>query len=369
MEHINYSTLFFLVSLVFALSLLVFHFLLKRKTTLKKKNETGERFAIQSKPIIGGTVFFASVISAIICVFINGLLQYNTNESGIFTNGQLIEFIALAVCCILAFGMGYIDDVNNFSPLFKLIFQLICSAILITTDVHIATSDNIFLNYALTVFWVVGIMNSINMLDNMDGVTASTALIIFLGLFGIAFVEGFCSEQIILLFIIASLIAFLFGNWHPAKMYMGDNGSQLLGVLLAYFSIKFVWNSADDIKGFNYSQVIFIGMMFLVPLIDTTTVAVNRFLAGHSPFVGDRYHTTHCWVYKGLSIPQTVLLLDFITLVGSVATWYFITYYNARLTITMALIAFAYMTIVFLVAYIMNLIIRKENNLLNHKHE
>ena len=368
-EHINYSTLILIASLVFVVSLLGYHLLLKRKISLKKKNDTGERFAAQTKPIWGGTVFFASVISAIICVFINGLLQYNTNESGIFTNGQLIEFIALAVCCILAFGMGYIDDVNNFSPLFKLIFQLICSAILITTDVHIATSDNIFLNYALTVFWVVGIMNSINMLDNMDGISATTTLIILMGIFGIAFVENCFSDQIILLFIITSLIAFLFWNWHPAKMYMGDNGSQLLGIMLAYFSIKFVWNSAGDIKGFNYSQIIFIGMMFLVPLTDTTTVAVNRFLAGHSPFVGDRFHTTHCLAYKGLSIPQAVLLLDSITIIGTIATWYFITYYDALLSIPMAFILLAYMTIVFSVAYILNLLIRKENNLLNHKHE
>ena len=366
-EHINYSTLIFIASLVLVISLLGYHFLLKRKNSLKKKNETGERFASQSKPIWGGTVFFVSAISAIICVLINGCLQYSTAESGIFVNGQIIEIIAIGVCCILAFTMGYIDDVNNFSPLFKLIFQLICSAILITTDVHIATSDNIFLNYALTVFWVVGIMNSINMLDNMDGISASTALIIFIGLFGIAFVENCFSDQIILLFIIASLTAFLFWNWHPAKMYMGDNGSQLLGILLAYFSIKFVWNSAGDIKGFNYSQIIFIGMMFLVPLTDTTTVAVNRFLAGHSPFVGDRYHTTHCLVYKGLSIPQTVLLLDGISIIGAIATWYFITYYDAFLSTTLAFILLAYMLIVFSVAYIMNLLIREKDNLLHRK--
>lgn len=337
---------------LFIISILGYRLLFKHTGFLKKKNETGERFASQSKPIIGGTMFFVSIVLGFIFTTIYGLYIGNTPN------------YTLLICCVLAFGMGCVDDLKNFSPLFKLVFQIICAFLLIATNNHIETSDNIFLNYLLTVFWVVGLMNSINMLDNMDGITASTSLIIFAGLAGIA--TGL--DTAIILSIIACLIAFLIWNWHPAKMYMGDNGSQLLGILLAYFSIKYVWNSGQTYLGFNHEQILFVGLMFLIPLTDTTTVAINRFLAGHSPFVGDRYHTTHCLVYKGLSIPKTVLLLDTITIIGTVSSWFFITQKNALISHEMSIVYILFCIIVFLSAYIMNLLIRKENNLL-YKHD
>lgn len=329
-----------------------YHFLLKWELNLpQKKNNTGERFASQTKPIIGGTIFFISILIAYIYCTIKGI-----------SDGTLPSY-TLLICCILAFAMGYIDDVKNFSPLFKLVFQILCAVIFIVNDTHIKTSDNIFLNYSLTIFWVVGLMNSINMLDNMDGITASISTIIFIGLATLS--DGFNTE--IILAVTASLIAFLIWNWHPAKMYMGDNGSQLLGVLLAYFSITYVWNSNDTILGFNYSQLIFICLMFIMPLIDTTTVAINRFLGGRSPFVGDRYHTTHCLVYIGLTIPQTVILLDCINAIGCAAAVYFINYSGGKLTHPEAIILASFFCVVFIIAYITNLIIRKKNNLL-YKH-
>lgn len=317
---------------------------------LKKKNETGERFASQTKPIIGGTIFFVCVIIGFIVALV---LETNSTYSGNF---------ALIICCIIAFGMGCIDDLKNFSPLFKLVFQIICAIIIITSDNHIETSDNIFLNYSLTILWVVGIMNSINMLDNMDGVTASISTIIFIALLGLAIQCPF--DTIIVLSIVASLAAFLFWNWYPSKMYMGDNGSQLLGVLLAYFSIKYVWNSADSIVGVNYEQIIFIALMFIIPLTDTITVATNRFLGGKSPFVGDRYHTTHCLVYKGLSVPQAALLLCIINTIGCGLAWYFITYQSGKLSNIETYILSGFVVAVFAIFYTMNLIIRKKNNLL-----
>lgn len=149
---------------------------------------------------------------------------------------------------------------------------------------------------------------------------------------------------------------------------MGDNGSQLLGVLLSYFSIKYVWNSGNTIIGVNYEQIIFISLMFLIPMTDTITVAINRFIGGRSPFVGDKYHTTHCLVYKGFSISKAVLLLDLITLIGSGLAWYFIKYANSTMTIAEAAILASFATFIFLWFYFFNLRIRKEHNLLYKKN-
>ncbi len=335
-----------------ALAIFGYRFLLRHNVVnlLKKKNETGERFASQTKPIIGGTIFF-------VCVIIGFFIALP-----FVTTITYSENIALLLCCIIAFGMGCIDDLKNFSPLFKLIFQIICAIIIITCDNHIETSDNIFLNYTITIFWVVFIMNSINMLDNMDGVTASISIIIFIALFGLAIQSSF--DAIIILSIIASLAAFLFWNWYPSKMYMGDNGSQLLGVLLAYFSIKYIWNSNDSVIGFNYEQIVFIALMFIIPITDTVTVAINRFLGNKSPFVGDRYHTTHCLVYQGLSVPQTATLLCVINTIGCALSWYFITFQYGKITMTEVFWGGIFELCVFIVFYTINLIIRKKNNLL-----
>lgn len=347
---IEYSVYFFALCIISALS---YWFLLRHPEidVLKKKNETGERFASQSKPIIGGSIFFICIILAFIY----------TSFSSRF--GADLPDYTILICVVIAFGMGCIDDLKNFSPLFKLIFQIICAGIFIYTNNYIQTSDNIFLNSGLTVLWVVGIMNSINMLDNMDGITASVSTIIFATIACLA--EGW--DVHILLAIVAGLVAFLIWNWHPSKMYMGDNGSQLLGLLLAYFSIKYVWNSGQSIIGINYEQLLFIGLMFIIPLTDTITVAINRFLGGRSPFVGDKYHTTHCLVYKGLSIPTTVTLMSAINAIGCILSWYFIYCKHATLSMCEAILLFVFIFVVFISAYILNLIIRKENNLLYKK--
>lgn len=319
---------------------------------LRKKNETGERFASQSKPIIGGIIFFACIIVGfLVCAF------FEKNSP---------DYILL-ICCSIAFGMGCIDDLKNFSPLFKLFFQILCALIFIASGTQINTSDNIFLNATLTIFWVVGIMNSVNMLDNMDGITASVSAIILAGFSAIAMSQGNTSDFILIISAIASICVFLRWNWNPSKMYMGDNGSQLLGVFLVYFSIKYIWNSAESSIGFNYNQIILVALMFLVPLIDTTTVAINRFLAGRSPFVGDKYHTTHCLVYQGLSVRQTVILLDVITIIGTIISTYVIIFNNSCFSENTAIILTTYACVVFFIAYSMNLIIRNKNNILFKK--
>lgn len=350
----NYLTLIVFFLVFFGISAVSYFSLLKRKefNFMKKKNATGERFSSQSKPIYGGMVFFGCIILAFVYIFL------------FCSNVDTMSTTTLLICCVLAFGMGFVDDLNNFSPIFKLVFQILCALLFIFSNDHIATSDNIFLNSLLTIVWVVGIMNSINMLDNMDGITSSVSLIIGLALTSLSH----NSDTFILLALLASLSAFLIWNWNPAKMYMGDNGSQLLGVLLSYFSIKYVWNSGNTIIGVNYEQIIFISLMFLIPMTDTITVAINRFIGGRSPFVGDKYHTTHCLVYKGFSISKAVLLLDIITLIGSGLAWYFIKYANSTITITEAAILASFATFIFLWFYFFNLRVRKEHNLLYKKN-
>jgi UDP-GlcNAc:undecaprenyl-phosphate/decaprenyl-phosphate GlcNAc-1-phosphate transferase len=138
----------------------------------------------------------------------------------------------------------------------------------------------------------------------MDGISTLTSLFIFMiAALYIALHNNLKSPDfIILLGLIATLFAFLFFNWSPSRMYMGDTGSQFLGIILAYIGIKYFWNSTLIDGTSSLSQQIWIFLIgFLLPITDTTIVTLNRILRGRSPFIGGRDHTTHNLVYFGLS--------------------------------------------------------------------
>jgi len=110
-------------------------------------------------------------------------------------------------------------------------------------------------------------------------------------------------------------MGFLFFNWHPSKMYMGDTGSQFLGVFLAAIGIKYLWNAEPPTGDFISARNLLLPMIvFIMPIIDTTTVVINRISKGQSPFVGGKDHTTHALAYLGLSDRQVAMLFWLITL-------------------------------------------------------
>ena len=195
------------------------------------------------------------------------------------------------------------------------------------------------INNAITIFWVVGIMNSINMLDNMDAITSSVGSIIILA--AIAFIllqkdysieyllqKDFSSLYLLMLVgVLASLIGFLFFNWHPSRLYMGDTGSQFLGIILAFVGITYFWNGSDVEGNKIVSKQIISGLLiFIIPLTDTVTVIINRLLKRQSPFVGCKDHTTHHLHYLGMTDRQIALCFTGVTLVSLMLTVFFINY-------------------------------------------
>jgi UDP-GlcNAc:undecaprenyl-phosphate GlcNAc-1-phosphate transferase len=153
-------------------------------------------------------------------------------------------------------------------------------------------------------------MNSINMLDNMDGITTSVSITILgAGCMAIMVSGPFDPAYMVLMMgTIAALFGFLFFNWNPSRMFMGDAGSQFLGVFLAFVGIRFFWNAPSPLGAWEPErQVLAPLMVFLLPIVDTTVVSINRIARGSSPFVGGRDHTTHHLSYAGLSDAQVAL--------------------------------------------------------------
>lgn len=287
---------YFLLSVVF--SFLLNKVLLKFSSNLGIRNHDVSivRWSNTSKPALGGIGFFiAFLISGSIYSI---LFDENAN---VFN----IELLGIVTATSLAFIMGLADDAYNTKPLLKFGAQILCGIILIYTGTYIELFPNSIANYVLTVFWVVGMMNSINMLDNMDGITTTVSIFVLLAAMMTIFLctDAYAGIHILLLLgVLGALVGFLFFNWHPSKMFMGDTGSQFLGVFLAAIGIIYFWNN-PGIKGddAHTRQIIITLLAFIMPIIDTTTVTINRLRKGIPPYVGGKDHTTHHLSYLGYS--------------------------------------------------------------------
>ena len=296
--------------------------LLKFSKTLgiRDKENTMIRWSNVSKPALGGITFFMIFLVSTACF---GIL-FDHNE--LFKNGEIISLIG-ALC--LAFIMGLADDAYNTKPWLKFFIQITCGLILIFGSLKTGNSNHIIsifeydlLNYIITTLWVVGIMNSINMLDNMDGITTITSIFIFLtALVFLALQNAFQHfDFMIVLGLMGALVSFLFYNWSPSKMYMGDSGSQFLGLILAFIGIKYFWNSAifETQELVPSKQIIIVCLIFILPISDTTSVFINRISRKQSPFIGGKDHTTHHLSFMGFSNAQIIFIFSGIAFLSSI---------------------------------------------------
>jgi UDP-GlcNAc:undecaprenyl-phosphate/decaprenyl-phosphate GlcNAc-1-phosphate transferase len=302
--------IFFILALFFAI--LINGLLVKFSGNLGTRSNVDSqiRWNTQQKPSFGGISFFIIFLLSIFA------LSFFFENGSVFHNIKLLGIVGATAG---GFLMGLFDDAFNTNVVLKFLSQIACSVVLILTGTYITIFDSDILNYLLTMLWVVGMMNSINMLDNMDGISTIVSIfILFAILIENIFVSGLGdSYNLLLLGINAGLIGFLVFNWPPSKMFMGDTGSQFLGVLLAAFSILFLWNHHEiNNSDIPAKQIISVLMIFSVPLIDTATVSIKRILKGRSPFVGGKDHTTHHLSYLGLSDKKVAIAFTILSLVS-----------------------------------------------------
>lgn len=341
--------IFFLMALVF--SLLTNYLFLKFIKTLGMRNYDANmiRWSPDIKPSLGGITFFLVFLLSIAS---HSLISYDSN---FFRNIQPMGIILSAT---LGFMMGLHDDSFNTRIGLKFITQLICGVTLILTGTYIQIFDNQVLNYLLTMLWVVGIMNSINMLDNMDGISATATLYITVtALLSILISNNIFNPYIpVLIGLIAALLGFLYYNWNPSKMIMGDTGSQFLGVILSVIGILYFWNSPNPAHGaFHYIRpVIIVAIVFCILIIDTTTVVIKRIGAGKSPFVGGRDHTTHHLVYLGFTDRQVALIFMAISILSSFIAIFIIFQPEWSVLLTISLVVY-FMVLFCVLFYIANL--------------
>ena len=353
MYGINNSQVFLLVLyasfFVFSvfLSTILNFLLFKFASTLGIRNNANNliRWSNVAKPALGGITFF--IIYLIGLVFIRFFYDAQSTNN--------LRLMGIFFSIIIAFTLGLFDDAYDTKPIIKFLTQLLCGVILVATGSYVRFFSSDILNYSITLFWVVGIMNSINMLDNMDAITSIVALFILSLSLVCMYILGNFNDANFLVFVglIGALISFLYFNWYPSKMYMGDTGSQFLGILLAVIGIKFFWNGPDFYGYSLHIKQFFMALIaFSLPIIDTTTVFIKRLSKGKSPFIGGKDHTTHHLAYLGLSCSQVALVFGGISLVSNilVVTILFISHWKLIYTIIYSLYFLTLFVVLFRIA-------------------
>lgn len=262
---------------------------------IRNKNDVIVRWSSESKPSLGGvSLFIVFIFAAIAFSIVFG-------ETNIFQNHK---YVGLFLAGSIAFGMGLADDAYDTKPYFKLGIQILCGVIFVLSGTYVMIFDNIYIDGFLTVIWVIIIMNSLNMLDNMDGITGTTSLFILIScLISSWIILGFNMNiwSASLVAMIGALIGFLSMNIHPSKLFMGDAGSQFIGVFVAFFGMEFLINSGTHLQQHSWLGLCVAIVAFTPAAVDTLTVVINRLKRGQSPMVGGKDHTTHHLVYAGLN--------------------------------------------------------------------
>ena len=230
------------------------------------------------------------------------------------------EFQYYLAAAVVIFFLGLKDDILVISPVKKFIGQVLAAFLIIYKGGIQIKSMHGFLgiegqlpemfSLLLTYFTVIVIINSFNLIDGIDGLAGSLGLMATI-VFGVYFLQVNMIAYSVLAFSLAgSLIAFLIFNFHPAKVFMGDTGSMLIGVVNAILVVKFISVADIDNVSFPINASPAIGFAILmIPLLDTLRVFGIRMIHRRSPFSPDRNHVHHLLLDKGLTHRAITIIL------------------------------------------------------------
>lgn len=299
----NFIVVFFIAAIV---SLVTTPLIKKLALKIKAIDIPKDERRVHKKPIplLGGLAIYIAFLAGL--MFKGG--NVTSNDIGIILGGAVI-----------ALG-GFIDDLKDIKPAYKISIQLTAACILIISGVGINKITNPFsssipwfdigiFSIPLTIIWVVGVTNAFNLIDGLDGLAAGIGFIASITLFIICILNGRYEAAILTAVLSGALIGFLPYNFYPAKIFLGDTGSQLVGFLLAAISIEGTIKSA---AAFALAVPI---LAFGLPIYDTLFAIVRRKVNGKPIMQGDKGHLHHRLLDMGLTQKQAVIIMYLISMI------------------------------------------------------
>jgi UDP-GlcNAc:undecaprenyl-phosphate GlcNAc-1-phosphate transferase len=287
-----------------------------------------ERWHAQPTPVLGGIGIFAGFSAGILLALATGAVEWSGELGGILA-GITIVFLA-----------GLVDDVWHLGPVAKLAAQVTAAVVVLASGLSVEIVGNDVLAWAIGLLWLVGITNAFNLLDNMDGLAATLA-VVSCAYFAIDAVTEHENETVLALALALGLACagFLPFNLRPrrgAAVFMGDSGSLVIGFGLASLALAASWTVA----GTTAATILLPLLVLAIPILDTTLVTIARLVEKRPVTQGGRDHTSHRLVYYGLSETKAVLLLAIVaSAIGATALAYNVLD-NGRLTAVGVLVTF-----------------------------
>ena len=263
----------------------------------------GER-RVHKKPIprLGGLAIFYGFLIAVMC-----FAKFDQQLKGIIIGSLIIV------------GVSIIDDVKQLRALIKLVAQIIAALVAVVHNVRISaisvpgfiSETGILelgmLSIPVTVVWIIAVTNAVNLIDGLDGLAVGVSSIASFSLFFIAILGGEEDVAIIAAALAGGCLGFMPYNFNPAKIFMGDTGSQFLGYMLSVICIQGLF------KGYAVISFIVPFLIMALPLFDTCFAIIRRAI-NHKPIMGaDRGHLHHRLLDSGFSQKETVAILYVIT--------------------------------------------------------
>src|SRR5215208_1723808 len=248
-----------------------------------------DRFSKRPTAMMGGVAIYLSVLAAYL------LFVPHTREGWVVMGASTALFV-----------VGLVDDFLHVKPYQKLIGQVLGASAVVYFGLLLPWGWGASVAMALTIFWLIGITNAINLLDNMDGLAVGISAIAAVFIAASFADNGQTTEAAILAVFAAALVGFLAYNSNPATIFMGDCGSMFVGFFLASSALL----SASGERGRSFIVVIAVPVLILfIPIFDTTLVTVVRKLSGRAASQGGRDHASHRLVALGLSERRAVWML------------------------------------------------------------
>jgi UDP-GlcNAc:undecaprenyl-phosphate/decaprenyl-phosphate GlcNAc-1-phosphate transferase len=289
---------------------------------------TDERWHAEATPAFGGVGIFAGFAAGVLVALATGIIEWSSELGGILA-GVTIVFVA-----------GLVDDLRHLSPIAKLAAQVAAAVIVLSSGLHVEIVGNDVLAWAIGLLWLIGITNAFNLLDNMDGLAATLA-VVSCAYFAVDALTEHENETVLALALALGLACagFLPFNLRPrrgAAVFMGDSGSLVIGFGLASLALSASWTVA----GTTVATVLLPLLVLAIPILDTTLVTIARLVEKRPVTQGGRDHTSHRLVYYGLSETKAVLLLAIVaSAIGATALAYNVLD-NGRLTAIGVLVTF-----------------------------
>jgi UDP-GlcNAc:undecaprenyl-phosphate/decaprenyl-phosphate GlcNAc-1-phosphate transferase len=315
MKYLPFFTLFLSSAVLSALITPLLHKIAMENGVVDVPNE--RKIHQQVIPRIGG-------ISIAISFFIAIVLGY-----GLFHVDLTVSISSLTGLCIggtLVLLVGVVDDIDikGLRASKKFIGQFIAALTLVPFGfvidrLHLPVigivNVDLIVGLALTIVWVIGIINALNLIDGMDGLASGIAMLASIALIILSILSGKLLMTIVLIAILGSTLGFLYYNWPPAKIFLGDCGAMFLGFLLAAVSIETSFKS-NGLEPSMLANVTFVPILALgVPILDTMAAIVRRLWHRKPVFSPDRKHIHHRLLDAGFTVRQANLILYGVSIV------------------------------------------------------